>query len=439
MTDRRTVSKLGTYKVGDLLGSGGMASVYKGYDTVNKRDVAIKVLSINEQTADFVKRFKREVKVVKSLRHPNIVEFYDFGEEDDTIYMVQALLPGPTLADRIRKLGKRRIPDADIPVIVAQLADALDFAHNKGIIHRDVKPSNAIYNAERQMVLTDFGIARTSADALRTATGPGIVMGTPGYIAPEQAISSATITPACDIYALGVLLFEMLTAQLPFEADTPMGVVLKHLYDDPPKPRSLRPELPKALDDILLRAMHKEPDKRFATATELSQALQEAWPVGKPAGKAKADSATQTAATTESKKRTEKKTAKRPEKDSATAKPRAGGSSAKAKAKSENGTSGSRAKAAPAKKKSSDDSAKARSTGGSSSSSKAAARATAGRKELAGAEGAAQQPARHIRLRVGLLTACLVGLLLLGGLTDLDTIARGWGVLARSVMGIVGY
>jgi eukaryotic-like serine/threonine-protein kinase len=435
MTDRRTVSKLGTYKVGELLGSGGMASVYKGYDTVNKRDVAIKVLSINEQTADFVKRFKREVKVVKSLRHPNIVEFYDFGEEDDTIYMVQELLPGPTLADRIRKLGKRRIPDADIPAIVTQLADALDFAHNKGIIHRDVKPSNAIYNVERQMVLTDFGIARTSADALRTATGPGIVMGTPGYIAPEQAISSATITPACDIYALGVLLFEMLTAQLPFEADTPMGVVLKHLYDEPPKPRSLRPELPKALDDILLRAMHKEPDKRFATATELSQALQEAWPVGKPADKANADSAAKTTAATAAKKSAEKG----PEKDAAAAKPRAGGSTAKAKAKSENGTSGSRAKASPAKKKTAGDGAKSRSTGGSSSAAKATSRATTGRKEQAGAEGAAQQTDRHIRLRVGLLTACLVGLLLLGGLTDLDTIARGWGVLARSVMGIVGY
>jgi|GEM_PF-7006029 len=439
MTDRRTVSKLGTYKVGELLGSGGMASVYKGYDTVNKRDVAIKVLSINEQTADFVKRFKREVKVVKSLRHPNIVQFYDVGEEDDTIYMVQELLPGPTLADRIRKLGKRRIPDADIPVIVAQLADALDFAHNKGIIHRDVKPSNAIYNAERQMVLTDFGIARTSADALRTATGPGIVMGTPGYIAPEQAISSATITPACDIYALGVLLFEMLTAQLPFEADTSMGVVLKHLYDEPPTPRSLRPELPKALDDILLRAMHKEPDKRFASATELSQALQEAWPVGKPTGKATADSAANTAEATGSKKSTEKKAEKSTEKDSAAAKPRAGGSTAKAKAKSENGTSGSRAKASPAKKKASGESAKSRSTGGNSSAAKPTARATTGRKEQAGAEGAAQQPDRHIRLRVGLLTVCLVGLLLLGGLTDLDTIVRGWGVLARSVMGLVGY
>jgi serine/threonine-protein kinase len=433
MTDRRTISKLGTYKVGELLGSGGMASVYKGYDTVNKRDVAIKVLSINEQTADFVKRFKREVKVVKSLRHPNIVQFYDFGEEDDTIYMVQELLPGPTLAYRIRKLGKRRIPDADIPVIVAQLADALDFAHNKGIIHRDVKPSNAIYNAERNVVLTDFGIARTSADALRTATGPGIVMGTPGYIAPEQAISSATITPACDIYALGVLLFEMLTAQLPFDADTPMGVVLKHLYDEPPVPRSLRPELPKALDAVLLRALHKEPDKRFANATELSQALQAAWPVGKTASNATSTSAAKTTGATGTRKRTER--------TPATTKNRTTGTAAKAKARSENGTSGSRAKSSTTGKKTTSASAKPRTTDGSAglSSSKSASRATAGHKQKTTAAGAAQPRDQRIRMRVGLITACIVGLLLLGGLTDLDTIARGWGVLARSVMGIVGY
>ncbi len=433
MTDRRTISKLGTYKVGELLGSGGMASVYKGYDTVNKRDVAIKVLSINEQTVDFVKRFKREVKVVKSLRHPNIVQFYDFGEEDDTIYMVQELLPGPTLAYRIRKLGKRRIPDADIPVIVAQLADALDFAHNKAIIHRDVKPSNVIYNAERNVVLTDFGIARTSADALRTATGPGIVMGTPGYIAPEQAISSATITPACDIYALGVLLFEMLTAQLPFDADTPMGVVLKHLYDEPPGPRSLRPDLPKALDAVLLRALHKEPDKRFANATELSQALQAAWPVSKTASNATSTSAAKATSATRTKKRTQR--------TPSAASNRTTGTAAKAKAQSENGTSGSRAKASATGKKTPSASAKPRTTGGSDSlsSPKSAPRTTAGRKEQTTAAGAAQPRDQRIRWRVGLITACIVGLLLLGGLTDLDTIARGWDVLARSVMGIVGY
>jgi serine/threonine-protein kinase len=165
-----------------------------------------------------------------------------------------------------------------VQAIVMQLAGALDFAHGQGVIHRDVKPSNALYNAQDQIVLTDFGIARGPADATRTATGPGVVMGTPGYLAPEQAISSATLTPACDIYSLGVVLFELLTGQLPFEADTPMGVVLKHLYDDPPLPSSLRSDLPPALDKVVLRALHKEPAARYPNAAALAEALVAAWP-----------------------------------------------------------------------------------------------------------------------------------------------------------------
>jgi serine/threonine-protein kinase len=159
----------------------------------------------------------------------------------------------------------------------------LDFAHSQGVIHRDVKPSNALYNAQGQIILTDFGIARGPADSTRTATGPGVVMGTPGYLAPEQAISSATLTPACDIYSLGVVLFELLTGQLPFEADTPMGVVLKHLYDEPPPPSSLRPDLPPALDKLVLRALHKEPVARYPTAAALAEALRTAWPLSRTA------------------------------------------------------------------------------------------------------------------------------------------------------------
>lgn len=277
MADRLTISRLGRYHVRELLGSGGMASVYKGYDPEQRREVAIKVLNTADQSPDFSKRFQREIGVVKKLRHPHIVECYDFGTQDNIAYMVQEFLPGPTLAERIRKRGKRRIPDDEILTIVTQLAQALDFAHKKGVIHRDVKPSNAIYNAEGQIVLTDFGIARSPNDALRTVTGPGFIMGTPGYIAPEQAISSTTLTPACDIYSLGVLLFEMLTGQLPFEADTPMGVVLKHLYDEPPSPRSVRSDLSKALDAVVLKSLHKEPDKRYASAVALARALQRAW------------------------------------------------------------------------------------------------------------------------------------------------------------------
>lgn len=274
-------SQLGGYEVRELLGTGGMASVYKGYDPQLDREVAIKVISTTGQPADFVARFQREARVVARLRHPHIVHVYHFGVQNDIVYMVQELLPGPTLEQRIREAGRRRIGAERVQTIIAELAGALDFAHSQGVIHRDVKPSNALYNAHGQLVLTDFGIARTSADNARTATGPGYVMGTPGYVAPEQAISSAALTPACDIYALGVVLFELLAGQLPFEADTPMGVVLKHLYDEPPPPSSLRPDLPKALDTVVLRALRKEPEERYPSAGALAEALRAAWPAGR--------------------------------------------------------------------------------------------------------------------------------------------------------------
>jgi serine/threonine-protein kinase len=276
-------TRLGSYHVRELLGSGGMASVYKGYDPALDREVAIKVLGTAGQPDDFVARFQREARVVARMRHPNIVQIYHFGADRDVVYMVQELLPGPTLARRIRELGRRRMAADRVHAIVAQLATALDFAHGQGVIHRDVKPSNALYNAHDQVVLTDFGIARGAGDATRTVTGPGMVMGTPGYLAPEQAISSTTLTPACDIYSLGVVLFELLTGQLPFEADSPMGVVLKHLYDDPPPPSSLRPDLPPALDKLVLRALNKEPAARHPSATALAEALRAAWPVGRTA------------------------------------------------------------------------------------------------------------------------------------------------------------
>src|SRR5262245_38210663 len=282
MSEKLTGTRLGSYHVRELLGSGGMASVFKGYDPALDREVAIKVLGTAGQPDDFVARFQREARVVARLRHTNIVQIYHFGAERDMVYMVQELLSGPTLAQRIREFGRRRMAAERVHAIIGQLAVALDFAHSQGVIHRDVKPSNALYNAQGQIVLTDFGIARGPADATRTATGPGMVMGTPGYMAPEQAISSATLTPACDIYSLGVVLFELLTGQLPFEADTPMGVVLKHLYDDPPPPSSLRPDLPPALDKIVLRALHKESAARYPNATALAEALRMTWPPSRP-------------------------------------------------------------------------------------------------------------------------------------------------------------
>src|SRR5262249_54851556 len=196
-------TRLGGYDIRALLGSGGMADVYRGYDPALDREVAIKVISTAGQPADFVSRFQREARFAARLRHPNIVQIYHFGGQQDIVYMVQELLPGPTLDRRMREAGRRRLPGQRVVAIVEQLAGALDFAHGQGVIHRDIKPSNALYNAQGQLVLTDFGIARNVADRAQATTGPGVVMGTPGYVAPEQAISSAALTPACDVYALG--------------------------------------------------------------------------------------------------------------------------------------------------------------------------------------------------------------------------------------------
>jgi serine/threonine-protein kinase len=273
---------LGAYELQALLGSGGMATVYRGFDRNLHRAVAVKVLSPT-LAADpaFVDRFRQEARLIANLHHPHIAQVFAFGEHAGAPYMVQELLPGPTLEQRLKDLAARGegMPQHEVIATLTQLAGALDAAHAVGIIHRDVKPSNALYNAQGQIVLTDFGIARGTADVSRAATAAGVVMGTPGYVAPEQAISSASLTPACDIYALGVVAFELLCGRLPFDADTAMGIVLKHLYDPPPPPTSVRPDLPAALDAVVLKALEKEPTARFRSAGEFAQALAAAWPL----------------------------------------------------------------------------------------------------------------------------------------------------------------
>lgn len=272
---------LGSYELQALLGSGGMASVYRALDLNLQRPVAVKVLSA-ALAADpaYVERFRREARLIANLRHPNVVHIYAFGEQQGLLYMVQELLPGVTLERRIADLnhaGQGMARD-EVLAIVADLAAALDAAHAVGVIHRDVKPGNAIANAQGRMVLTDFGIARSTVDATQTATG--ILLGTPGYVAPEQAVSNTGLTAACDIYALGVVTFELLTGRRPFDGDTPTAIVLKHLYDAPPAPSMLRPDLPPALDAVVLRALVKEPAARFPQAGAFAQALAIAWPVG---------------------------------------------------------------------------------------------------------------------------------------------------------------
>jgi serine/threonine-protein kinase len=271
-------TRLGGYEIQAQIGTGGMASVYRGFDHNLQRAVAIKVLSPMTATLpEFANRFRQEARLIASLRHPNIVHVYDFGEQDGLTYMVQELLPGPTLEQRLIDAAGQgiQLSREDILSITAQLASALDAAHAAGIIHRDVKPSNALWNAYGALVLTDFGIAKNTLTTLNY-TEVGLVMGTPTYLSPEQA-EGRPLTPESDIYALGVVLYELIAGKAPFVSTTPMRVVMSHIQEPSPPLRPLRLDLPPAAEMVVLRALAKDPDQRFATAGELAQALERAW------------------------------------------------------------------------------------------------------------------------------------------------------------------
>src|SRR5215210_9208122 len=256
-----------------------MARVYRGFDHNLGRPVAIKVLSeavaAQPGVAD---RFQQEARRLASLAHSHIVAVYDFGEQDGHTYMVQELLPGPTLEQRLCELAAQgaRLTRQELVTIVAQLACALDAAHAAGIIHRDVKPSNALWNSSGALVLTDFGIAKNTLSTA-SLTQVGLVMGTPDYLSPEQA-QGLPLTPASDIYALGVVLYELLTGTVPFNATTPMRVVMSHINAPPPPIRQHRTDLPVAVEGLVQRALAKDPAQRFGSAGELAQALAQAWP-----------------------------------------------------------------------------------------------------------------------------------------------------------------
>ena len=274
-------TRFGNYEIQSLIGSGGMARVYRAYDHNLQRPVAIKLITEAAAAEPGVAaRFQQEARFIARLRHPHIVQVYDFGEVDGLAYMVQELLPGPTLEqelhDQIARGG--HVSRDELCSTISQLAMALDAAHGAGIIHRDVKPSNAMRNIHGQLILTDFGIARlTQPDAAHTQAG--MVIGTPDYISPEQA-QGLPPTTASDIYALGVVLYELITGQRPFTAATPMGVVLGHIQQQPPSLLPLRPDMPPAVEAVVLRALAKDPSQRFRSAGQLAQALEQAWPAG---------------------------------------------------------------------------------------------------------------------------------------------------------------
>ncbi len=266
--------RLGQYEIVSLLGAGGMAYVYRARQTSIKRDVAVKVIKADltdtPESAMFLTRFEREAQAVASLSHPHILKIFDYGQESGRVYLVMELLTGGSLANLIRQ---RPLTVLEVLRVLQQIGSALDYAHSRTIIHRDMKPQNVLLDEQGNAFLTDFGIAKLLSEA--NLTQSGIAMGTPAYMAPEQW-QGQTIDGRADIYALGIMCYEMLTGTPPYVADTPFALMHKHFYESPPTLNLSRPDLPTAFSDVIAKAVAKSPDDRFTTAAQMTAAFESA-------------------------------------------------------------------------------------------------------------------------------------------------------------------
>jgi serine/threonine protein kinase len=257
------------YHIKCLLTQGGMSEIYLAQDlTTEKRIVAIKV--VHNSNYEYYERFRHEVQTMSSLQHQYILPVLDYGEYESWYYLITPYISYGTLNDRLA-LGAFSLEEAG--KILEQLADALQFAHEQGIIHRDIKPSNVLLRDGEYVYLADFGLAKRVGDA-QSFTLTGMMMGTPDYMAPE--LTDEPASPRSDIYALGVLLYQMVTGKLPFRANTPQDVFLKHISEQPKRPSIYNPTLPIAVENVILQALQKDPHKRFSTAAEMVEAYQQA-------------------------------------------------------------------------------------------------------------------------------------------------------------------
>ncbi|MCP4415227.1 MAG: protein kinase [Chloroflexi bacterium] len=277
MSDTLSGKKIGKYVIKEKLGSGGMAEVYKGYQENLDRFVAIKMMHaflISDQ--DFLNRFQREARAMASLNHPNIVSVYDFDVYgDNSYYLVMEYVRGGTLKEHLEALARseERMPLTNVVKMVAEIADALAYAHRREMVHRDIKPANIMLNEETERaVLTDFGIVKLLGNQAMAYTATGALIGTPAYMSPEQALGKSG-DHRVDIYSLGVMLFQMVTGILPFDADTPLAVVMQHVNTPTPLPDSIIPDVPWGLQDVILKAMAKAPEDRFESAGTFAAAL----------------------------------------------------------------------------------------------------------------------------------------------------------------------
>jgi eukaryotic-like serine/threonine-protein kinase len=263
------------YEILAVIGAGGMSTVYRARDHRLGRDVAIKILHAQfAADHDFVERFRQEAEFAAGLSaHPNIVSIFDVGEDGDVRYMVMELIDGRNLKDLIRDEAPLTTERAF--AIGQAIASALAFAHQRGLIHRDIKPQNILVSPDGSVHVADFGIARSAASSQVTRTG--VVLGTAHYLSPEQA-QGQPASAASDIYALGIVLFEMLTGNLPFDADNALAVAMKQVHELPPSPNKLNPDISPGAAAVVLRALNKDPGERYRSAAEFGLAMQQQEP-----------------------------------------------------------------------------------------------------------------------------------------------------------------
>lgn len=265
---------VGPYRIMEQLGQGGMATVYKAYHAALDRYVALKALHpAFGEDPNFEARFQREARLVAKLEHPHIVPIYDYAEDEGRPYLVMKYIEGDTLKARLKQ---GPLNSDEITNVVESVGSALAYAHKQGILHRDIKPSNVLIGKDGQMYLADFGLARI-AQAAESTLSSDMIMGTPQYISPEQAMGEKNLDEGTDIYSFGVMLYEMVVGQVPFNADTPFSIIHDHIYSALPMPRAINPKVPESVERVLLKALAKERADRYPDVDSLVKAFKDAW------------------------------------------------------------------------------------------------------------------------------------------------------------------
>ena len=266
---------IGRYHILEKLGEGGMAVVYKAFDTRLERDVAVKFIRTEriapQDLKQMLARFEREAKALARFHHPNIVTIFDYGEYGDIPFLIMEYLPGKSL----KKLAGQVVPWQQALKLLIPVAEALAYAHKRDVLHRDVKPGNILFDENNNPKLADFGIAMVleSEDAAHlTLTGTGV--GTPDYMSPEQCLGNQA-TGRSDVYALGIVLYELVTGRRPYRADTPMAVIVKQINDPLPRPRDLNPQLPEPVENLLIKALAKDANDRYMDMQHFATAMQD--------------------------------------------------------------------------------------------------------------------------------------------------------------------